>query len=188
MPRAFSLVFSLLLVLPLAAAPIAVAPPQIVPDTTSGHSRPAVTAATNGSRFFVAWEDRLNPAHAETSSVRFRTYDASGAPLQPLPLPGPRSDSPSVFWAGNHWFVTSGRYLGRFEPVAPLPTLFGATISELGDTTGPLVTLGKSLSGGGGVSAWGRDLHLVSSGCVSVLTHTDGRVLCAVPVADALLA
>ncbi len=180
MPRAFSLVFSLLLVLPLAAAPIAVAPPQIVPDTTSGHSRPAVTAATNGSRFFVAWEDRLNPAHAETSSVRFRTYDASGAPLQPLPLPGPGSDSPSVFWAGNHWFVTSGRYLGRFEPVAPLPTLFGATISELGDTTGPLV--------GGSVSAWAGNLALVSNGWVSVITDTDGRVLRELPVAYAPLA
>jgi hypothetical protein len=178
--RPFSLLFSLLAAFPLTAGAIALAPLPAVPDTFSGNRRPAVTAATNGTQFFVAWEEAQAyyvPVH---SPINFRTYQDSGAPQQALPLGAPGMHTPAVAWTGSDWLIVSGwgpELLPFYFPQSG-PSLFGVPVHESGEMAGPEVTMASSANAWGTANvAWNGSVALASSGGTSVIAAADGRVL-----------
>lgn len=180
--------FVLVLSLSLNAAPISVAPPAIVTDVTTGLPRPTVSAATNGSQFFVAWDE--GTLYHWDGRLRFRTYDASGAPQQSLPLAMPGGASPSVAWTGGEWLVSWGRYVPPYTMVPPSPILFANRISTKGEVVADSLVLARSYSYNDVTTTaqWNGFAGLVAGSLTSTIVDADGRVVHALDAAYAPLA
>jgi hypothetical protein len=126
----FLLAFSLTAT--LLADPVRIAPRTIVEDTFSRMTRLSVSAATNGSSFAVAWEDRLFVAFPP-GGVMVRTLSAEGVPEQPLPVAiGYGAVQPAIAWNGSEWVVADTQWIGRFalfrESKLEATTLFPDTL------------------------------------------------------------
>jgi hypothetical protein len=177
--RIVLLAFSLLAVLPLRAGAIALAPLPAVPDTFSGNRRPAITAATNGAQFFVAWQEDLAYPGLH-SPINFRTYLDNGAPQQALPLGAPGMRTPAVTWTGADWLLVSG--WGPDNQVIYIPqsgpSLFGVAVHESGEIADSLITMASGTDAWGSAAiAWNGSVALASSGRTNVIAAADGRPL-----------
>jgi hypothetical protein len=170
---------SLFLTASLAAATtIPIAPRDVITDTNMGRGRPVITAATNGSTFIVAWEDRLFPAHDSTASIFARTYGANGGAEQQLPvLVAGSGIGPSVVWSGTDWIVSWRTFIDRFDP-RPVARLYATRLSEHATESAAPVELAETRNGtggGAGAATDGSNLFIGNLGN-TVVTSSDLQV------------
>lgn len=149
----------------LSAATIPVAPRDVVGDRSTIHSRPVVSAATNGSTFIVAWQDNAMRLFDTTSSDYVRTYDAFGTPEQTLPVPIAGRIGPAVVWSGTEWIVGSCSFVSPFDSFST-SHLLATRVSEHATESGPATELAANSRAMGyvGAVANGSDLFFGNSG------------------------
>jgi hypothetical protein len=167
----------------LSAAPIALAPSEIAPDTFSHAGRYSVSAASNGKQFFVAWENRLFPTFAETGYVEFRTYDADGNPQQTLPQSSTRGNGPSVTWDGANWFVIAPNPISRFNSFDNMPAIIGTPVDEQGRAVVPITIATAVHSSSRATSIFDGSRYLVSDGNLALIAARGGDPIIRLPEA-----
>jgi len=161
-----------LVTLAASASTIPVASRDLVADNFTGRGRPVLSAASNGTTFIVAWEDRLMPIYDSTSTVHVRTFDANGQPEQSLPVPTAATVSPAVVWSGKEWVLASVGSRSNFDPF-PVAHLYATRVSEHATEVSAPVELSSTPNGAGGrvgAVADGNDLFIGNFGNAVIAT------------------
>jgi hypothetical protein len=129
----------LLLSLSLAAAEIPISHPEVVPMEAIW--QPSLPVVVAGEGFIVVWQENYGFAYG--GSVKLRTYDASRAPRQELPLSLGGGVSPRAFWNGSEYVVVYAVNLPKYGAIEPVPAILAKRVrpdgSVVEDSTATLV-------------------------------------------------
>lgn len=163
---------SLFLTALASASTLPIAPRDVVPDYFTQRGRLNLSAASNGSTFAVAWEDRGIKIYDSTASLEVRTWDASGKPEQPLPLTIAGGVGPAVVWSGSDWIVGSSGVMSRYDPL-PIMRLFATRVDEHATGSAGAVEIASTqgrATGPAGAVANGNDLFIGNAGNAVITT------------------
>lgn len=143
------------------------------------HYRLSIAAASNGSGYLLAWEDRSMEAWPQSSEITIRALDASGGPLTPASTRLGFNAGPSIAWNGNEYLVVWGRVYSRFGTMSELPSIEAMRVRADGtpiDSQPVVLAVESNAFVTSTHVAWNGSEYLVGWGYRAVLVSRDLHV------------